>query len=48
VAGLRAPGEHGFAGLKNWRVLAKLRLDPSRATRLLRALLVLSAIQYQR
>jgi len=48
VAGLRAPGEHGFAFLKNWRLLAKLRLDPSRATRLLRALLVLSAIQYPR
>jgi DDE superfamily endonuclease len=48
VAGLRAPGEHGFAFLKNWRILAKLRLDPKRATRLLRALLVLSNIQYGR
>ena len=48
VAGLRAPGEHGFASPKNWRVLAKLRLDPKRATSLLRALLVLSNIQYRR
>jgi hypothetical protein len=48
VAGLRAPGEHGFAFLRNWRILAKLRLDPKQATRLLRALLVLSNIQYGR
>jgi hypothetical protein len=48
VAGLRAPGEHGFAFLKNWRILTKLRLHPKRATRLLRALLVLTTIQYQR
>jgi DDE superfamily endonuclease len=48
VAGLRAPGEHGFAFLRNWRILAKLRLDPKQATRLLRALLVLTNIQYGR
>ncbi|MFE5729605.1 transposase family protein [Streptomyces sp. NPDC056528] len=38
----RAPVEHGFAHLKNWRILTKLRSDPARATRLLRALLVLT------
>jgi len=48
VAGLRAPGEHGFAFLKNWRVLTKLRLGPKRATALLRALLVLTHLQYGR
>ncbi|WP_260613986.1 transposase family protein [Streptomyces sp. WAC07061] len=30
----RAPVEHGFAHLKNWRILTKLRTDPARATRL--------------
>lgn len=29
----RAPVEHGFAHLKNWRILAKLRTDPARAAR---------------
>ncbi|HZM80501.1 MAG TPA: transposase family protein [Candidatus Limnocylindrales bacterium] len=48
VAGLRAPGEHGFALLKCWRVLTKLRLNPKRATVLLRAPLVLTRIQYGR
>ncbi|MFD5537729.1 transposase family protein [Streptomyces sp. NPDC127079] len=38
----RAPVEHGFAHLKNWRTLTKLRTDPARATHLLRALLVLT------
>ncbi|MGY3676885.1 transposase family protein [Streptomyces sp. TE33382] len=32
-----APVEHGFAHLKNWRILTKLRTDPARATHLLRA-----------
>ncbi|KOY50161.1 transposase, partial [Streptomyces sp. XY332] len=36
----RAPVEHGFAHLKIWRTLTKLRTDPARATQLLRALLV--------
>jgi hypothetical protein len=40
----RAPAEHGFAHLKNWRTLTKLRIDPARATRLLRALLDLGAL----
>ncbi|GHF36535.1 hypothetical protein [Streptomyces morookaense] len=38
----RAPVEHGFARLNSRRALAKLRTDPARATRLLRALLVLT------
>jgi hypothetical protein len=44
----RAPVEHGFAHLKNWRVLTKLRTDPARATRLLRALLVLTSLEINR
>jgi len=48
VAALRAPGEHGFASLKHWRILHKLRLNPKHATVLLRALLVLTALQYPR
>ncbi|WP_225102464.1 transposase family protein [Streptomyces sp. CoH27] len=42
LAAGRAPVEHGFAHLKNWRILTKLRTDPARATHLLRALLVLT------
>ncbi|MEU1123305.1 transposase family protein [Streptomyces sp. NPDC005899] len=41
----RAPVEHGFAHLKNWRILTKLRADPARATQLLRALLVLTNLE---
>ncbi|MFF0305594.1 transposase family protein [Streptomyces sp. NPDC004562] len=44
----RAPVEHGFAHLKNWRILTKLRTDPARATRLLRALLVLTNLEVNR
>ncbi|MFF8557040.1 transposase family protein [Streptomyces sp. NPDC015501] len=44
----RAPVEHGFAHLKNWRVLTKLRTDPARATHLLRALLVLTNLEVNR
>ncbi|MFF2778866.1 transposase family protein [Streptomyces sp. NPDC058052] len=44
----RAPVEHGFAHLKNWRILTKLRSDPARATRLLRALLVLTNLEVNR
>ncbi|MFD5042236.1 transposase family protein [Streptomyces sp. NPDC058377] len=44
----RAPVEHGFAHLKNWRILAKLRTDPARATQLLRALLVLTNLEVSR
>jgi len=34
IAAGRAPVEHGFAHLKNWRILTKLRTDPARATNL--------------
>lgn len=44
----RAPVEHGFAHLKNWRTLTKLRTDPAHATRLLRALLVLTNLEVNR
>jgi hypothetical protein len=37
----RAPVEHGFAALKNWRILTKVRMNPVHATTLLRALMVL-------
>lgn len=45
LAAGRAPVERGFAHLKNWRILTKLRTDPAHATRLLRALLVLTNIE---
>ncbi|MER6765866.1 hypothetical protein ABT266_37395, partial [Amycolatopsis sp. NPDC000746] len=41
-AAMRCAVESGFAALKNWRVLDKLRLDTRHATTLLRALLVLT------
>jgi hypothetical protein len=44
----RAPFEHGFAHLKNWRTLTKLRTDPAHATRLLRALLILTNLEVNR
>ncbi|WSX15525.1 hypothetical protein OG496_43190 [Streptomyces sp. NBC_00988] len=34
--------EHGFAHLKNWCVLGKVRTDPAWSTALVRALLVLT------
>ncbi|GGQ36172.1 hypothetical protein GCM10010140_77600 [Streptosporangium pseudovulgare] len=42
LAAVRAPIEHGFAHLKNRRVLGKIRTDPKWATTLVRALLVLT------
>ncbi|MFJ2264688.1 transposase family protein [Streptomyces sp. NPDC087844] len=42
LAAVRAPVEHGFAHLKNWRVPGKVRTDPKWATTLVRALLVLT------
>ncbi|WP_210583218.1 transposase family protein [Streptomyces sp. GESEQ-35] len=42
LTAVRAPVGHGFAHLKNWRVLGKVRTDPARATSLVRALLVLT------
>ncbi|MFE7614531.1 hypothetical protein [Streptomyces sp. NPDC057496] len=37
--------QDGFAHLKNWRILTKLRTDPARATYLSRALLALTNIE---
>jgi hypothetical protein len=42
LSAARAPVEHGFSDLKNWRILSRLRTDPGKATILLRALLVLT------
>lgn len=39
---VRAPVGHGFAHLKTWRVLGKVRTDPAWVTALVRALLVLT------
>ncbi|TMQ90942.1 IS5/IS1182 family transposase [Actinomadura soli] len=44
----RARAEHGFADLKNWRILTKERMDARHATRLLRALLVLTTTEITR
>jgi hypothetical protein len=42
LSAARAPVEHAFSDLKNWRILTRLRLNPAKATTLLRALLVLT------
>ena len=42
LSAARAPVEHAFSDLKNWRTLTRLRTDPRKATILLRALLVLT------
>ena len=42
LSAARAPVEHGFSDLKNWRILTRLRINPGKATMLLRALLVLT------
>lgn len=44
----RAACEHGFADLKNWRILTKMRMNARHATRLLRALLVLTNAEITR
>ncbi|UXY30819.1 transposase family protein [Streptomyces sp. HUAS TT20] len=44
----RAANEHGFADLKNWRILTKVRMNARHATTLLRALLVLTNTEIQR
>ncbi|WP_438296266.1 transposase family protein [Streptomyces sp. HUAS TT7] len=44
----RAPVEHGFAHLKNWRTLTKVRTDPAKAAHFLRALLVLTNLEVNR
>jgi DDE superfamily endonuclease len=35
----RAPGERGFALLKNWRILRLVRISPERITALVKAVL---------
>ena len=42
LSAARAPVEHAFSDLKNWRILDRLRLNPAKATTVLRALLVLT------
>ncbi|MFD7447212.1 transposase family protein [Streptomyces sp. NPDC059909] len=42
LAAGRVPVERGFAHLKNWRILTKLRTEPARAAHLFRVLLVLT------
>ncbi|MGW0697294.1 MULTISPECIES: transposase family protein [unclassified Streptomyces] len=44
----RAAAEHGFANLRTWRILTKLRMNARHATTLLRALLVLGNTEVQR
>lgn len=46
-AAMRCAVEGGFAALKTWRILDKLRLHPRHATTLLRALLVLTQHQHR-
>ncbi|MER5899843.1 transposase family protein [Streptomyces mirabilis] len=48
LAAVRAPVEHGFARLKNRRVLGKVRTDPKWATAPVRALLVLTNCEVAR
>ncbi|MEU0250887.1 hypothetical protein ABZ192_42715 [Streptomyces sp. NPDC006235] len=40
--------EHGFADLKCWRILTKVRMNARHATTLLRALLALTNAEIQR
>lgn len=39
---------HGFADLKNWRILTKVRMNARHATELLRTLLVLTNAEITR
>ncbi|MGA5278656.1 transposase family protein [Streptomyces cellulosae] len=48
IAAGRAVCEHAFAHLKNWRVLTKLRLGVKWATRLVRALMILTQHEISR
>ncbi len=48
LAAIRALVEHGFAHLKNWRVLGKIRTDPKWATTLVRALPTLTSREVSR
>ncbi|GAA3828217.1 hypothetical protein ACFS5L_02470 [Streptomyces phyllanthi] len=44
----RAAVEHGFANLKSWRFLTKIRMNVWHTTTLLRALLVLANTEIHR
>jgi hypothetical protein len=44
----RAIAEHGFADLKNWRILTKVRMNARHATQMLRVLLVLTNAEVTR
>jgi hypothetical protein len=44
----RAANEHGFADLKNWRILTKVRMNAKHGTTLLRALLLLTNSEAKR
>jgi hypothetical protein len=44
----RAANEHGFADLKNWRILQRLRMNARWGTTLLRALMVLTQTEITR
>jgi hypothetical protein len=44
----RAANEHGFADLKNWRIVTKVRLNAKHGTALLRALMVLTNAEIAR
>lgn len=44
----RAACEHGFANLKTWRILTKVRMNARHVAALLRALLVLANSEVQR
>ncbi|WP_307037769.1 hypothetical protein [Streptomyces canus] len=44
----RAAVEHGFANLKTWRILTKVRMNARHVTTLLRALLVLANSEVRR
>lgn len=48
LAAAHAPVGHRFAHLKTWHILPRLRTDPTRATDLPRALLVLSNLELSR
>lgn len=48
ISSERAPVEHGFADLKCWRILTKVRMNARHATQLLRALLVLTHTEVAR
>ncbi|MFI1361126.1 hypothetical protein ACH4TV_47355 [Streptomyces sp. NPDC020898] len=48
LAAARAPVEHGFAHLRNWRMLGQVRTDPRWTTASVRGLLVLTIREVSR